>query len=400
MLFTYKAVTKEGLETIGDIVAQEQDAAVAALQRGGLTVISLRSVDKKKIFDFDFDFDIFNRVSAKEIAMVSRQIATLLGASVPALKTFRLLATESDNPIISKTFIEISDDIQNGVAISEALFKHPKIFSDFYVNMVRGGEESGKLSETFLVLADQLERSYELMSKARGALIYPSFVIVTFIVVMVLMLVMVIPKLSVIITESGQPIPAYTKVVIGVSSLLVNYGMFVLVALIAFIFLVWWYARGTSVVAHAKLWIPGIGYLYRMIYLSRVTDNMHTMLSNGISMLRSLEITSNVVDNDIYKKIITDAGIAVKGGVPLSAALGNYPEIPNLMIQMIKVGEETGELGNILEKLSVFYQREVDNAIRTVISMIEPVMIVALGIGVGGVLASVMIPIYEIAGGI
>ncbi len=398
MLFTYKAVTKEGRETTGDIVAQGQDAAVGALQRSGLAVISVRSVDKKNIFDIDLD--IFNRVSAKEIAMISRQIATLLGAYVPALKTFRLLASESENPSINKKFTEIADDIQNGVAISDALFKHPKIFSDFYVNMVRSGEESGKLSETFLVLADQLERSYELYSKARGALIYPAFVVGTFIVVMVLMLVMVIPKLSSIITESGQEIPVYTKVVIGVSSLLVNYGLFILIAIVVAVFSVWRFTRGTVILSHAKLWTPGIGNLYRMIYLSRITDNMHTMLSNGISMLRSLEITSNVVDNDIYKKIITDAGISVKGGAPLSIALGNYPEIPNLVIQMIKVGEETGELGNILEKLSVFYRREVDSAISTVISMIEPVMIVALGIGVGGVLASVLIPIYEIAGGI
>ncbi len=398
MLFTYKAITKEGRETTGDINAQGQGTAVGALQRSGLVVVSVRPVGKKDIFNVDLE--IFNGVSAKEIAMLSRQIATLLGAFVPALKTFRLLASESENPIISKKFTEISDDIQNGIPISDALYKHPKVFSDFYVSMVRGGEESGKLSETFLVLADHLERSYELMSKARGALIYPAFVVVTFIVVMILMLVLVIPKLSSIITESGQAIPAYTKVVIGISSLLVNYGLFVLVALIALIFLTWWYVRGTSFIAHAKLWTPGIGNLYRMIYLSRITDNMHTMLSNGISMLRSLEITSSVVDNDIYKKIITDASIAVKGGAPLSSALSNHPEIPNLMIQMVKVGEETGELGNILEKLAVFYRREVDNAITTVISMIEPVMIVSLGIGVGGVLASVLIPIYEIAGGI
>ncbi len=398
MLFTYKAITKEWQETTGSIVAQGQDAAVGSLQRSGLVVVTVRSGDKKNIFDNDLG--IFNHVPAKEIAIVSRQIATLLGAFVPALKTFRLLAFESENPTINKKFNEISDDIQNGVAISDALFKHPEIFSDFYVNMVRAGEESGKLSETFLVLADYLERSYELISKARSALIYPAFVVGTFVVVMILMLTMVIPKLSAIIVESGQAIPVYTKIVIGVSSLLVNYGLFILFGIAGGAFIAWRYTRGTSYIAHAKLWAPGIGNLYRMIYLSRITDNMHTMLSNGISMLRSLEITSNVVGNDIYKKIINDAGVAVKGGVPLSVALGNYPEIPNLMIQMVKVGEETGELGNILQKLSVFYRREVDNAIATVISMIEPVMIVSLGIGVGGVLASVLMPIYEIAGGI
>ncbi|KKS58385.1 MAG: Type II secretion system F domain protein, partial [Candidatus Nomurabacteria bacterium GW2011_GWA2_42_41] len=173
---------------------------------------------------------------------------------------------ESDNPSLTKKFTEISDDIQNGVPISGALFKHPSLFSDFYVNMVIGGEESGKLAETFNALADYLERSTELISKARGALIYPAFVIFTFIVVMVLMLTLVIPKLSDIITQSGQDVPIYTKVVIETSYLLVNYGIFVAMLLVAVAFLGWWYTRGTTFLAHTKLWIPVIGDLYRMLF--------------------------------------------------------------------------------------------------------------------------------------
>lgn len=398
MLFTYKAVTKEGGETSGNIEAQNQDSAINALQRSGLVVVSVRDSDKRGLFETDVN--IFQRVSVKEISIISRQIATLLDAHVPVLKTFRLIATEAENPLITKKFTEISDDIQNGVPISGAFLKHPSLFSDFYINMVIGGEESGKLSETFDALADYLERSYELMSKARGALIYPSFVIFTFIIVMVLMLTLVIPKLSDVITQGGQEVPFYTTVVIKTSYILVNYGVFVLMVIVAGIFFVWRYTRGTAFLAHLKLWFPVVGNLYRMLYLSRITDNMHVMLSNGISMVRSIEITAKVVDNQIYQDILSKAVIAVKGGAPLSVTLMGHPEIPNVMIQMIKVGEETGELGNILEKLSLLYQREVTNAINTVISMIEPVMIVALGIGVGGVLASVLIPIYQIAGNV
>lgn len=361
-------------------------------------VVSVQSAEQKNLFDLDIN--LFNRVSVKEISIISRQIATLLDAHVPALKTFRLIAAEAENPIIMKKFTEMSDDIQNGVPISSALFKHPALFSDFYVNMVTGGEESGKLAETFNALADYLERSYELVSKVRGALIYPAFVIVTFMVVMVLMLTLVIPKLSDIITQSGQDVPIYTKVVISASYMLVNYGVFVAMALVAALFFAWRFTRGTSFIAHTKLWFPVLGNMYQMLYLSRITDNMYVMLSNGISMVRSLEITAKVVDNEIYQDILKKAVIAIKGGAPLSATLIGYEEIPNVLIQMVKVGEETGELGNILQKLSVFYQREVANAINTVISMIEPVMIVALGIGVGGVLASVLIPIYQIAGNV
>ena len=398
MLFAYKAITKEGMETSGSIESQSQDAAINALQRSGLVVVSVLAAVQKNLFEIDIN--ILNRVSSKEVSVISRQIATLLEAHVPALKTFRLIASESDNPLVTKKFTEISDDIQNGVPISEALFKHPSVFSDFYVNMVRGGEETGKLSETFLVLAEYLERSYELISKVRGALIYPAFVVATFIVVMVLMLTLVIPKLSEIITQSGQEVPFYTTIVLSTSSFLVNYGFFALIVFIAGAFLLWRYARGTTFLAQAKLWAPGIGNLYRMLYISRIADNMFVMLSNGLSMVRSLEVTAKVVDNDIYRGILEQSLVAVKAGSPLSVTLQGRKEIPNVMVQMIKVGEETGELGNILQKLSVFYQREVSNAINTVISMIEPAMIVALGIGVGGVLASVLVPIYQIAGNV
>lgn len=398
MLFTYKAVTKEGSETSGDIDAQNQDGAINALQRSGLVVVSISSADKGSFFEADFN--IFNRITPKEVSIISRQIATLLDAHVPALKTFRLIASEAENPLIAKKFTEISDDIQNGIPISEALFKHPSVFSDFFVNMVRGGEESGKLPETFVALADYLERSYELMSKARGALIYPAFVVTTFIAVMVLMLTFVVPKLSDIITQSGQSVPFYTSIVLGVSALLVNYGVFVVIALVIAGTLAWRYSRGSNFIAQAKLWTPVVGNLFRMLYISRIADNMHIMLSNGISMVHSLEITAKVVDNDIYKKIILDAIDGVKAGSPLSLMLQGRREIPNVMVQMIRVGEETGELGNILHKLSIYYQREVSAAISILISLIEPAMIVALGIGVGGVLASVLIPIYQIAGNI
>lgn len=396
MLFAYKAVTKEGRETTGEIEAQSQDVAVNSLQRSGLVVVSVRPADQKSLFEYDFAF--LNRISAKQISMASRQIATLLEAHVPALKTFRLLANESENPTLAKKFTEIADDVQNGVPISDALNKHPSVFSDFYVNMVRGGEESGKLADTFVALADYLERSYELGSKVRGALIYPAFIIATFAVVMILMLTLVVPKLAEVIKSTGQDVPVYTKVVIGASDFLVNYGAFAFIIFVVAIFLIWRYTRGTNFVAQAKLWLPGIGNLYRMLFLSRIADNMNTMLGNGISMVRGIEITASVVNNQIYHDVLMEVATAVKSGAPFSTALEIHREIPSVMIQMVKVGEETGEVGSILKKLSTFYQREVNTAVDTIVSMIEPVMIVLLGVGVGGVLASVLIPIYQIAG--
>jgi type IV pilus assembly protein PilC len=267
--------------------------------------------------------------------------------------------------------------------------------------MVRSGEESGKLDQTFLFLADYMDRNYELMSKARNALIYPAFVIFTFISVMALMLTLVIPKVSAILVESGQEIPLMTRIVIGLSNILLDYGIFVLILFVAGGFMLVRYGRtdsGARAFDRAKLAFPYIGALYQKLYLSRIADNMNVMLSSGIPAIRALEITGSVVGSRLYRDIIEDTIESVKAGAPMSESFRKYKEIPSIVVQMLQVGEETGEVGSILEKLAKFYRREVTNAVDTLVDLIEPVMIVALGLGVGVLLASVLIPIYNISG--
>ena len=401
-VFDYKAVDQNGNKTEGTIDALNMDIAISSLQRRGLIISSINpggeggSLLKRNIAWFE-------KVSNKEVVILSRQIATLFEAQVPALRVFRLLAEETENALLGRILTEITDDLQSGSSISKALGKHPKVFSLFYVNMVLAGEESGKLDETFNYLADYLDRTYEVTSKAKNALIYPAFVIATFMVVMALMLTVVIPKISAILIESGQEIPIYTRIVIGISNFLTSYGFFFLLALIAGgIFLVKFSktSAGKLSLARFKLTTPYVGNLYRKLYLSRIADNMNTMLLSGIPMVKAVEITAQVVDNKIYEDLLGKAVIEIRGGSNVSDALSKSEEIPNIMIQMIKVGEETGQLGNILKTLSRFYRREVTNAVDTLIDLIEPAMIVLLGAGVGILLASVLIPIYNISSAI
>ena len=295
----------------------------------------------------------------------------------------------------------IGDDLQAGSQISAALAKHPKVFSEFYISMVKAGEESGKLNETFSYLADYLDRTYELVSKAKSALIYPAFVMMTFITVMILMFTMVIPKISGILVESGQELPFYTKIILGISTFLTSYGFVILGVLVVVGFFVIRFIRtpsGKEVFDRVKLGVPYISNLFRKLYWSRLSDNMNTMLVSGIPMIRALELTSSVIDNTIYKKILADSVESVKAGKAVSEALSNNNEIPGIMIQMIKVGEESGELGAILKTLATFYSREVTTAVDALVDLIEPIMIVTLGVGVAVLLASVLIPIYNIAG--
>ncbi len=399
MTFKYKAVTNTGEKKEGSIDAQSKDLAIVSLQRRGLIVVSMKGEEEKKLFQRS----LFEKVPLKDVVILSRQIATLFEAQVSALKAFTLLATNAENKLLRTKLTQVADDLQAGFSISGALAKHPDVFSEFYVNMVKSGEESGKLTQTFNYLADYLDRQYELTSKTKNALIYPAFVVIVFLAVMILMFTLIIPKLAKIIEDSGQDIPLYTKIVIGISHFFVNYGVFVLIFLVAAGLYVYYLSKseaGQNYLDNLKLSAPAFGTLYRKLYLSRIADNLDTMLSSGISIVRALEITSTIVGSKIYQTILRDSVEAVKSGSALSDALGRHEQIPQIMIQMVKVGEETGALSSILKTLAKFYKREVDSAVDTLVGLIEPVMIVALGLSVGVLLASVLLPIYNIASGV
>jgi len=343
-------------------------------------------------------------VKSKDIVILSRQIATLFEAQVSALKAFSMLSVNTENKLLGRKLVQIVDDLQAGVSISGSLARHPDVFSDFYVNMVKVGEETGKLNQTFLHLAEYLDRQYALTSKTRNALIYPAFVIITFFVVMTLMFTVVIPKLSSIILDSGQEVPFFTKIVIAISNLFVNYGFLGLIFLVLLGIWIWRLSstpKGKIYLDTLRLSTPAVGNLYKKLYLSRITDNLNTMLSSGVPIVRAIDITGQVVGSLAYKDLLAEVTDGVKSGLSLSSAFEKHTEqIPGIMIQMVQVGEETGSLGSILKTLTDFYKREVDDAVDTLVGLIEPVMIVVLGLGVGILLVSVLMPIYNMAGSI
>ena len=397
MLFNYKALENSGKLASGSIEAVSLDVAVGSLQRRGLTISKIEPAEKESWLS---TIRFGSGVSHRGGVILPRQMATLFEAQVSALKVFSLLSSELENKSLKKSLTQVADDLQAGSSISKALAKHPAIFSDFYVNMVRSGEETGKLNETFNHLADYLDRNYEVVSKAKNALVYPAFVITVFIAVMTLMFTVIIPKISLIIIESGQAVPFYSQIVFATSDFLVNYGFILPVALIVLGFFVVRYTRtaeGRVALARFKLTVPYIGGLYRKLYLSIISDNMSAMVLSGIPMVKVIEVTAAVVGNEVYKQILEESLLAVEGGSSFSQSLAQYEEIPGMLTQMIRIGEESGELGSILGTMAHFYQREVMNAVDTLVSLIEPVMIVLLGLGVGILLASVLIPIYDIA---
>lgn len=401
-LFSYRAMDDHGAERQGTIDAVNIDVAISALQRRGLIIEHIDSADAKPRWNWQMKINL-GGIKGSDIVMLSRQMTTLFEAQVSALRAFQLLAAEARTPQLAEVLSTIAADIQSGSQISSALSKHPSVFTTFYVNMVRAGEEAGKLDETFAFLADYLDRNYEITSKAKNALIYPAFIVATFIIVIVLMMTLVIPRLAVMLTEVGQSIPIYTRVVIGMSNLFADYALLWIAFLIAGGIFLFRYVKtptGAEMFSRARLQIPVIGGIYKKLYLSRIADNLGTMLRSGIQMLRGLEVTSSVVEDPTYEKILTEAAGDVKAGLPVSEALRKHPEIPGIVVAMIKIGEETGNMSGILDSMAKFYRREVNNAVDTLVSLIEPFMIVSLAVAVAVLLASVLVPIYNIAASI
>src|SRR3989344_1162482 len=367
MLFKYQAVDKDGGKTSGTVDSVSLEVAMNAIQRRGLVILSIKPAESNESSLLSRNLSIFEKVKSRDVVLLSRQLATLFASQISALRIFRLLGSESENPALRSHLNEVADDLQGGSSISKALSRHPKLFSSFYINMVRAGEESGKLDQTFTFLADNIERSYALLSKAKNAMIYPLFVVATF---------------------------------IAVSNFFVSYGLFILFAFLIGGFFAWRWSKtseGEVALSEIKLKVPYLGTLYKKLYLARITGNLSTMLSAAIPIVKTLEITSDIIDNAVFKRVIKQATDDVKAGVSLSGAFAKHEEMPGIMIAMFKVGEESGEMSEILKTMNRFYEREVSDAVDALVGLIEPAMVVGLGLGVGFLLASVLIPIYNVS---
>lgn len=398
--FRYKARNAAGENREGIVDASSQEAAITVIQKNNLILVSIvaeKGSAKQKPFFY------FEAVKTADVVIFTRQLATLFGAKVPVVQSLRTLAEETSNTDFQQVIVEIVDRISGGSSLSEALAEHPDIFSSFYVNLVHSGEESGKLHDVFDFLADYLERSEYLASKAKNALIYPAFIFFAFLIVITVMFTVVMPKLTVILEETGTDFPFYTEVLIFVSKFLINYGAYVIVFMIAGGVFIWRFFKtdaGKEVFDRVIINVPLLGDLYRKIYLSRMTDNLSTLFVGGIPILSALKITSDVVDNKVYQKVLLDAAQSVRDGSTISSSFSKFPDIPPLVTQMVRIGEETGRLDFILSKIATFYRQEVDNILSNLVTLIEPILIVSLGLGVGIVVAAIFVPLYEISNSI
>ena len=397
MKFQYKARNKEGIIKSGIVVSADQLRAEQLLSENGLTIVSL----EKKEDDLLQKINPFGKsVSNKDIVLFSRQLATLISARVPIVQSLRILEDQISNKFLLSVLRDLISSVENGEPLSLAMSKHSKIFGTVYVSLVRSGEASGSLDKALTYLADQLEKDYELGSKVKSAMTYPTFVLSALGVVGFLMFKFVLPNLTSVLEEQGGTLPPVSVALIAFTHF---FGKFwwIFILLVAGGILGTRY--GITTVQGRKYWdtmkikLPIIGDIFQKIYLARFTRNLSTLVIGGIPIIKSLEIVSDIVNNVVYRDIILGAVRDISNGKSISEGLSGHKEFPSIVTQMVRVGEQTAQLDDILAKIAVFYEKEVDTKVSTLTALMEPLIMIILGVGVGVLVAGVLMPIYNLA---
>lgn len=400
MDFAYKIKDPSGEIVQGTVDAPDENSAVDILHSKGYLVLSLTPL-KKDPFSSDIN-EIFSRPRVKDVVIFTRQLSTLIDADMPISEGLRTLAKQTEKPTFRKIISEVSEAVEAGSSLSNALSKYPKLFSSFYIKLVQSGEVSGKLHESLLYLADYLEKSRGINSKIRGALAYPTFVVFALIVVTLIMVVYVLPQLLTIFKEAGvEDLPLTTRMLIWITTFINTYLYYLIIAVFALIYMGWTYIgtlAGKAWLDNAKINFPSLGIVIRNLYLARIAESLSTLIRSGIPILDAIKITSDLVGNENYRKIMLATEENVRSGGTMSEVLVKYKEIPPLFSSMVAIGEKTGKLDFMLGHISKFYKSESDNTIESISQLIEPVLVLILGFGVAILVSSILLPIYNLVG--
>jgi type IV pilus assembly protein PilC len=397
MKFNYKARTKEGELQVGNIEAANRETALNILLSHGLFILSLEILKETQWYSRVTDF--FERVKSNDLMIFTRQFATLLASQVPLGDSLRNLYNQTSKPVLKQVIAEIVADVESGFSLSQALGRHPGVFSEFFVNMIKSAEVTGRLSEVLDFLADYLEKESILIGKVRNAMIYPAFVIILFAVVVLVMVTMVLPQLMPIFTESKIELPFLTKVLIGLGGFLGSYWWAMIIAFGVVTFLVIDYLRseeGKVVFNEVSLRIPLVGKLFQHLYISRFAESTKVLIRGGLTIPQAIEISSHTIGNAVYQDILHTAAQDVRKGKLLSQVLRDAPYFPALVSQLIAVGESTGRLDTLLDKISSYYSRQVEDVVSNLVELIQPALLVVIGLMVAGLFASILLPLYSL----
>lgn len=401
--YFYTAKSLKGESKTGFKEAKDEHELVKILHQEGYILISAAlEKEKSKGKKFELDVLIVRKPSLTEKIMFTRNLNVMISAGISLPRALKILAFQTKNKNFKKVLLNIREDIIKGKSFSESISKHPDIFSELYQNMVKVGEEAGTLEEILKTLTKHIEREYEITSKIKGAMIYPAVIISAMLGIGFLMLIMVVPKLAETFKELGVELPPTTKLVIFIGTLLADFWYLIPLIILGLFFLlrlILKTKKGKKAFDNLTLKIPIISSMVKKNNSASTIRTLSSLIGSGVPIVRSLEITSRTLGNIYFKEAISEVAKEVKKGAKLSESLNPYQKIyPSLIIQMIEVGEETGQTSDILQKLAEFFEEEVTNDTKNLLAIIEPVLMLIIGVAVGFFAISMIQPMYSMLG--
>jgi type IV pilus assembly protein PilC len=393
--FQYKVRDRAGNVTTGSLVADSEALVLARLREQGLTPLDVKR-EKRGIGQIEFGG---KKVKLKQIAVFSRQFATMVNSGLPILRALAILSEQTENKELARVLSAARMDVEQGSSLSGALAKHEHVFNDLYVSMVRAGETGGSLDSTLIRLAEMIENEVRLRGKIKSAMTYPVAVVVLVLLIMSAMLLFVVPQFESIYASMGAALPLPTRSLLFMSDVFKTYWFIVvgLAVLGRFLFRRWKKTpQGREMVDSLKLRAPVFGSLFHRTALSRFSSTLAMLLRSGVPILQALEIVSETVNNKVIGKAITDVQVSVRDGESIAKPLTKHAVFPPMVVQMISVGEETGQVDTMLEKVAQFYEQEVEAAVDALTSLIEPILIALIGGCVGAAVVALYLPMFQI----
>jgi type IV pilus assembly protein PilC len=390
--FAYSARSASGELLSGEIDLPTRDEVVGYLVRQRLRPVSVNT----KARDINITFG--TGIKTREVVIFTRQFATMINSGLPLVQSLTILAEQTENKIFQKIIVQVLQDIQAGQTLADSMRKHPKVFTELYVNMVAAGEAGGILDIILMRLATFLEKNDALVRKIKGAMTYPAVMLFVVIMATTILLWKVVPVFASIFTSAGMELPMPTRVVLAVSNFLQGYIFYMVAAIVAAVFLLRRYYKtegGQLVIDRLMLRAPVLGPLLRKSAVSRFTRTLGTLVSSGVSILEGLQITARTSGNRVIHDAVMASRASIAGGATISEPLKASGVFPPMVVQMINVGEQTGGLDDMLQKIADFYDDEVDTAVTALTSILEPIMIVVMGVVIGGMVVAMYMPMFD-----
>ncbi len=394
--FNYKAKDKSGKLVNGEVEATDPSNAAKLVRGKGLLVLSIKPVFESPIA---FIRNLKNRITQNDVATFTRQFATMVNAGLPITESLTILKSQAKGSM-GKVVSQILADIEGGESVSKAFMKHPTVFSPTYIALVKSGEVGGVLDTVLVRLADAMEKQQEFKGKVKGSLIYPSIIITGMIVVAFIMMIFVIPRLTSLYDEFDAELPLPTRILIGMSDAVIKFWPVTLALVVGGFYAFQAYKKtptGKLKLDELQFKLPVVGELQKQVILTELTSTLSLMTGAGVSILEGLNITSEVVGNAVIGNALKDVSLQVEKGFPVSFAFAKHPDaFPFILSQMIAVGEETGKMEEVLNKVSHVFETESDQKVKGLTSAIEPIVMVILGLGVGFLVIAIILPIYNL----